>query len=161
MTTATRRLTRGSITVAILVAAVALWPARFGGWSTLVVVQGNSMEPTFHTGDLLYVRESNSYSAGEVVVYRVPTGTPGAGLLIVHRVRRRLPDGTFVFQGDHRAHPDDARPRLDDLVGTEVADLGPLPTRAILLLPLLAAAGLGLLVTRELWPDELPRRGTI
>lgn len=53
----------------VLLAAVwlALAPAQFGGSAAYVIVNGNSMEPTFHRGDLVIVRAADEYKVGEIV----------------------------------------------------------------------------------------------
>jgi signal peptidase len=143
-----------------LLAAIA-WlalPSRFGGHLTLVVVQGASMEPTYHSGDLLVAWASSSYAPGDVAVYRVPDGEPGGGHLIVHRLVRYLDDaGTrrWELHGDNRSTADAAHPRTDDLVGQPLADLGPFGTRLVLLLPFLLALVPTYLIGRALWPEPV------
>ena len=95
------------VTVAILVAmGWLLLPARFGGPVSYVVVRGTSMEPTYHVGDMLYVREQSSYEIGDVIVYRIPEGAPGEGVQVVHRLVEIRSDGTFTLRGDNRDRAD-------------------------------------------------------
>lgn len=149
------RVTRTVWTVTLIATAVvALWPARLGGATTFVVVQGHSMDPTFHLGDVVYVRSADEYRPGDVVVYRVPQGNPGAGIQIVHRLRRVEPDGTLVLRGDNNPTEDVFRPTRADVVGKVVADLGPLPRLVLGLAPLLASIGAGAAVVIVLWPDR-------
>src|SRR5437868_9645307 len=54
-------------TVAVVGWFVALRPAQLGGPATFVVVQGVSMEPTYHTGDLVISHRQSSYAVGDVV----------------------------------------------------------------------------------------------
>ena len=149
-----RALRAAAGVVLIVVLLVLLWPARFGGATALVVVQGNSMEPTYHQGDLLYARTGGDFSPGDIVVYRVPDGQPGAGRNIVHRIKLVLPDGRYLFQGDNRATPDDVTPTRDDLVGTPVVNLGNLPTRAIILAPFVLGLIAAIAITVLLWPSR-------
>lgn len=73
-------------TLLFIVAVVLLWPAQFGGVTGLTVVNGHSMEPTYHTGDLVLSIRQPGYSAGDIVSYSVPAGQPGAGGRVIHRV---------------------------------------------------------------------------
>lgn len=120
---------------AAIAALFVLWPARFGGATTVVTVSGTSMQPTYHTGDVLIARRRSHYSVGDVVVYRVPVGQPGAGQLVVHRVISTPSDGTLVLKGDNRALPDDIHPGAADLVGAVTVDLGGLVGRLLRLGP--------------------------
>lgn len=116
----TRRVVHGALhrtaaVVGVVVCIVLLWllwPARFGGSTTFVVVSGSSMEPTFHTGDLLVVREGVP-RVGDVVAFRIP-GRDGQ---IVHRVIDRRADGTLLVQGDNRESPDMPMPTDADVIG--------------------------------------------
>ncbi|MEJ1231171.1 MAG: signal peptidase I [Galbitalea sp.] len=78
---------RYAASIAIFLAALALlWPAQFGGFTGLTVVDGHSMEPTYHTGDLVVSLRLPSYQYGDIVSYLVPTGQPGAGGRVIHRI---------------------------------------------------------------------------
>jgi signal peptidase len=134
--------------------AFAMWPTVLGGAATFVVVRGDSMEPGYHKGDLLYARTSDRYEAGDVAVYRIPKGEPGAGALVVHRIKRVLPNGTYEFQGDNRHEPDDTRPAASGLVAKPIMNFGPLPTRALLLLPVVLTILSGGAVAYALWPER-------
>lgn len=78
-----------------------LWPAWLGGSTSIVVVSGTSMEPTYDDGDVLLVREGRA-AVGDVIAFHVP-GREGQ---IVHRVIERRADGTLLVQGDNRNTPD-------------------------------------------------------
>ena len=111
-----RRAVRSLGALAVLGAfAYIVWPIMLGGSATFVVVRGHSMEGTYHQGDLLYARDDQAFAPGDVAVYRVPKGKPGAGALVVHRILRQLPDGTYLFQGDNKKSPDDVTPSREDL----------------------------------------------
>jgi signal peptidase len=144
----------GALLSLALLAAMAwvLWPARLGGRAVFVVVRGHSMEGTYAQGDLLYARTSDHYAVGDVTVYRIPKGKPGAGALVVHRIKRILPNGTYLFQGDNKPAPDDVTPSRADLVAKPIADLSGLPTRVIILAPLVCTIIVGIAVTFALWP---------
>ena len=148
-----RRVARWLGVAAVIVLAAFLWPERFGGHTSFTVVSGHSMEPTYHNGDLLFIRSARP-SVGDVIVYRIPKGLPGAGHHVVHRVRALSANGQYSTKGDNRSTPDDAAPTNADIVGTPIFNLGPLPTRALALLARLSPALLALIVTTRLWPRQ-------
>jgi signal peptidase I len=108
---------RESPIIAVLLCAVlvVLWimfaPVQFGGRTSYVVVNGTSMEPKFHKGDLALVRKSNSYNVGDIVVYRHPTIGP-----IIHRIIGKE-DGHYTFQGDNNNFVDSYHPTQAELIG--------------------------------------------
>ena len=86
-------------------------PVQFGGRTSYVIVNGISMEPKFHKGDLALVRTSSSYNVGDIVVYRHPTIGP-----VIHRVIGKDGD-TFTFQGDNNDFVDPYHPTQSELIG--------------------------------------------
>lgn len=139
------RIARWAAVLAAALGIAWLWPASLGGCTTLVVVSGGSMEPTYSSGDLLVARCGDA-SVGDVVVYEPPT-VPGAR--VVHRVVGGDPSG-WVVQGDANAWLDPWTPGQEQVVGRVVAHLPGLGLTPLLLDPLLWAAvvvlGLGLLL---------------
>jgi signal peptidase I len=105
------------ITIAVL-AGWALWlrPAALGGSVDYVVVRGDSMLPTYASGDLVVVRTEPSYVPGEVVAYRVPAGNVGGGSLVLHRIVARDGD-SFTLRGDSNDGIDPWQPRRQEVVG--------------------------------------------
>ena len=153
---------RRAIDVAALVltvlAAWFLWPASLGGSSRFIVVEGQSMEPTFHLGDLVLLHVGTAPRIGNVIVFRIPHGEPAAGLLIIHRIIGRRDDGTFVTQGDNRRTPDQFHIHRSDIMGSprrSIPHLG----RIIGLLsnPMIVGIAAGLLGTLLLWPRRNDR----
>jgi signal peptidase I len=123
-TSARRRRRRiGNLVFLLIVFAGALlWatelrPQRLGGTTDYVMVQGVSMLPTYHTGDLVLVRPSLDYGVGDIVAYRVPAGDVGAGLTVIHRIVGGSATRGFVTKGDHNDAVDDWRPRSSDIEG--------------------------------------------
>ena len=116
-----RRLPRRTLSLALAAAALWLlwtaWPQSLGGRVAYVRVDGWSMNPTFHNGDLVVVARQSSYRIGDPVAYRIPKGEFGAGALVVHRLIGG--DGTngFVTRGDNRNINDSWHPRTTDVVG--------------------------------------------
>jgi signal peptidase I len=96
---------------------VTLRPARMGGPASFVMVQGVSMNPTYHTGDLVITHRRSSYAVGDVVAYTVPKVDVGAGLTVIHRIVGGSPAAGFVTQGDNNPTPDDWRPTLAEVEG--------------------------------------------
>jgi signal peptidase I len=115
---------RWTVLLALTVAWVLLFaPARLGGTATYVFVNGTSMQPTYHTGDLVVVRRQASYRVGDVVAFEA------GGSVVIHRVRSVTAAG-FVTRGDNRSSDDPWTPTQDQILG-----------RPMLLVP---AAGTGL-----------------
>lgn len=106
----------------LVLGAIALWsvflrPAPLGGSTGYVMVSGKSMEPLMHTGDLAVVRRQSTYAIGDVIAYRVPEGSVGRGMVVIHRVSGGDAANGYVLKGDNRDHPDVWRPRASDVVG--------------------------------------------
>ena len=93
------------------------WPQSFGGRTAFIGVDGQSMAPTYASGDLLVVRRQGTYHVGDVITYIVPKGEFGAGAHVVHRITGGKGTAGFVTQGDNRAVADEWHPRHEDVVG--------------------------------------------
>lgn len=94
-------------------AAWVLWPSTLGGCTTLTIVSGQSMEPTYQSGDLV-VSRCGEPQVGDVVVYQ-PADLGGAR--IIHRLVGG--DGTtgWVVQGDNNDWTDPFAPTNAEVVG--------------------------------------------
>jgi signal peptidase I len=103
----------GVVTLAIVAAAwFFLAPPLLGGSTSYVATEGVSMQPRFHTGDLVLVRARSSYHTGEIVAYR-------SGLLhsvVLHRIVGMRGNG-YVFKGDNNNFLDPQTVPASDLVG--------------------------------------------
>ena len=97
-----------------------VWPLATGGPSRIVIVSGHSMDPTFHTGDLIIAWPSDDYQQGQVVPYQVPDGQPGEGGRVIHRIVGGNARDGFVMQGDNNPTPDIWTPRAADMIGRKV-----------------------------------------
>ena len=132
--------------------AVAVWPQQYGGVTTVTVVSGQSMEPTYHSGDLLLTRR-HTYQVGEVVVYEVPADQPGAGHRVVHRLIGGDGRTGWRTQGDNNSTPDIWTPRDSDVIGCVFLHV---PKVGLLIMqlrnPLTWAVVGALVVGRILWP---------
>lgn len=158
----TSRAVRNVIALTIvLVAAVALWPAKLGGFTGLVAVQGQSMEPTYDSGDLAVVLRQGEYAVGDIVSFVVPRDQPGAGARVIHRIiSADVADGTprYLTQGDNSPAPDMWEIGPGDITGravTHIPRVGGLLTGKGY--PLLQGAIVGIVVTVLLWPVRRTR----
>jgi signal peptidase len=97
---------------------VELRPSILGGPTTYVVVRGDSMVPTYVTGDLVVLHSAPVYRVGQIVAYRVPQGQIGAGHLVIHRIVGGDGVAGFDVKGDNNSAPDPWRPRAADVVGS-------------------------------------------
>jgi signal peptidase len=113
-----RRLAKFAAAAAVVAFwAVTLRPEALGGNATYIVVRGNSMEPTYHTGDLVIGGSSSEYAVGDIVAYRVPAGEIGEGHVVVHRIVGGDSTAGFVMRGDNNGAPDPWSPRIGDIEG--------------------------------------------
>ena len=95
----------------------ALLPVSLGGRTGWTMVVGNSMEPTMSAGDLVITRRSDTFEIGDVVVYAIPDDTPGAGVMVIHRITGGNGVEGFITTGDNRDMADPWRPRNEDIMG--------------------------------------------
>jgi len=106
---------------ALLVATIGLlafmWPQSLGGQVSYVRVDGHSMDPTFHLGDLAVVRRQSAYRIGDAVAYRIPKGEFGAGAMVIHRLIGGNGTTGYVTKGDNKDRPDEWHPKTADIVG--------------------------------------------
>src|ERR1051325_5089533 len=90
---------------------VAFAPIQFGGQAAYVIVNGISMEPGMHRGDLAILRQASDYQVGDVVTYRHPQIGP-----VIHRIIARDGDH-LVFKGDNNSWIDGYRPTQEECIG--------------------------------------------
>ena len=112
-----RRVWRAAVSVVswVAVATVAwlLWPTSLGGCTTLTIVSGRSMEPTYHTGDLVVAR-CGSPAVGDIVVYQPPELGGGR---IIHRLVGGDGEAGWQAQGDNNSWVDPFTPTDADVLG--------------------------------------------
>ena len=145
---------RSWLATALGVAALAITlPGILAGSTRLVIVRGESMAPTYRSGDVLLATATGAPEVGDVVVVEVPDGV-AAGRLVVHRVVDRRADGTFTTRGDGRTTDDAWALTDDDVRGRPRAHV---PGSGALLdalrRPWALGALAGGLVTILLWPS--------
>lgn len=95
------------------VAAFLLWPTSLGGCTTLTIVSGHSMEPTYYTGDLVVARCATA-SVGDVIVYQ-PKDLGGAR--IIHRITGGDATTGWTMKGDNNASADPFNPGSSEVLG--------------------------------------------
>lgn len=131
-----------------------MWPPAWGGFFTVAIVSGESMEPTYHTGDVVVaVKSLSGYQVGDVIVYTVDQdGIKGN---VVHRISAELPNGNFITQGDNKPSPDPWEVPPSWIKG-EVKSMVPQGAQILLIVrsPVFLAIICGLLVTAALWPRK-------
>jgi signal peptidase I len=88
-----------------------LMPLQIGGQTSYVIVNGNSMEPLLHKGDLVLLRQQPEYKVGEIVTYKHPNIGP-----VIHRIIDRNLD-RYILQGDNNDWIDRYEPVHADLTG--------------------------------------------
>lgn len=116
--TRAERAVRSAATYVLLAGLCALvWPQTFGGAAAYIGVDGQSMDGTYVTGDLIAVRKQESYAVGDVITYKIPEGDFGAGAHVIHRITGGDGEAGFTTQGDNKPLPDPWHPRTDDVVG--------------------------------------------
>ena len=99
-----------------LVLTAAIWiafaPVQVGGQAAYVIVNGNSMEPNFHLGDLIIIRPQPYYGIGDQVVYQ--NLDLGGGLF--HRIIDLELD-RYILKGDNNAWIDSYQPTQGEIIG--------------------------------------------
>lgn len=100
----------------MFVCMVVLWllfaPTNLGGQVSYVIVNGNSMEPDFHLGDLTILRKAARYQVGDVVTYR----DAEMQAYVIHRIID-MEQGRFVLKGDNNSWIDSYHPTGEEILG--------------------------------------------
>ena len=98
--------------VLIVIAWIVFAPLQVGGQAAYVIVTGNSMEPGFHLGDLVIVRQTSVYQAGDIAAYH----NAELRSYVFHRIIG-LDLDRFIFKGDNNTWTDSYRPTREELIG--------------------------------------------
>ncbi|MCV2395066.1 signal peptidase I [Actinotalea sp. M2MS4P-6] len=118
-----RRLRRHAGDALFLVTALVvgwfLWPTSLGGCTTLTIVSGHSMEPTYYTGDLVVAR-CGGYQVGDIVVYNPPDVGEAR---VIHRIVGGDAAEGWVIQGDNNDFLDPWQPTDERILGRAVLHL--------------------------------------
>lgn len=104
------------INLIFTIGLVFLWiyfaPAQAGGQASYVLVNGISMEPGFHKGDLAILRKAEAYAVGDIVTYRDAKMNAN----VIHRIIEIAQD-RFVLKGDNNYWIDGYQPTQEEIVG--------------------------------------------
>lgn len=144
----------GNIIIWLIVAIDAwyIWPTQLGGSTSMVVVSGTSMEPTYFTGDLVIARRMEP-SIGDVIVY-APEGLGGSQ--IVHRIIGGNATDGWQMQGDNNDFIDPFTPSGSEVKGVVLVHYSNFGRVTVLLLNPIVWAGMLLLAIVLLlwWSDD-------
>lgn len=100
----------------LLVGTTAVIAAAIGtGRVAYQVTEGTSMEPTYHSGDVVVTARSDSYRMGDIVSYRKRNNST----VVLHRITGGDAAG-FVLKGDNNQSKDSTTPAADELMGRAV-----------------------------------------
>lgn len=110
------------IVIAALVLAVALVGVRLIGIDVFTVLSG-SMEPNYHVGSLIYVREVDykQLKAGDVITFMIDENTT-----VTHRIVEVIPDDNepetlrFMTKGDANGEADGGLVHYKNIIGTPI-----------------------------------------
>ena len=128
-----------------------LWPSSLGGCTTLTIVSGESMEPTYYTGDLV-VSRCGPVEVGDVIVYNPPDV---GGARVIHRIVDGNAEDGWVVQGDNNDFLDPWNPKGDQILGSAVLHIPYVGKfAAILLSPLTWISLLIVALAIVVWPGK-------
>jgi signal peptidase I len=100
----------------LVISLIAMWiffaPTRVGGRASYVIINGNSMEPGFHRGDLVIVQTASDYGVGDIVTYN----DAKLGANVIHRIIKVEQD-YFILKGDNNSWIDAYHPTRAEIVG--------------------------------------------
>jgi signal peptidase I len=99
-----------------LIVTITIWiafaPVQAGGQAAYIVVIGKSMEPNFHLGDMLIVKQKSHYVIGDVVAYKNMQMNSN----VFHRIIGQ--EGTrYILKGDNNAWVDTYKPLPEEVIG--------------------------------------------
>jgi len=89
-------------------------PGSLGGRVEYVIVNGNSMEPDYHRGDLVIIAQASSYQVGDVVTYR----DDQIDAYVIHRIIGE-DSGKYILKGDNNGWIDNTRPDRSQILGKQ------------------------------------------
>ena len=86
-------------------------PVQIGGQAYYLIINGNSMLPLFHRGDLVVLHKPQEYHVGDIAAYQYPN----LGV-VFHRIIGEDAIG-YIMQGDHNTWVDGFQPESSDFIG--------------------------------------------
>lgn len=81
------------------------------------LVSGESMFPTYHSGDVVVVAKNTDYKVGDVIVYH-PESLHCDKCNVVHRIVGGDKTEGWITQGDNNENVDGWRPKAAEILGT-------------------------------------------
>ena len=110
------------LVAAVVILAILLAGVRLVGFQVFTVLSG-SMEPTYHTGSLIYVRQADreDIAVGDPITFRL-----NGGGVATHRVVGLIPDeqdpavSSYITKGDANFSEDGRPVRYEDIIGKPV-----------------------------------------
>lgn len=108
----TSPLLSGIFLVLVILAWALFLPMQFGGTAAYVIVSGASMEPLYHSGDLVIVRREPSYGVGDIVTYY----SADLDSYVIHRIIA-VRNNEFTLKGDNNAWLDPEKPITEQVIG--------------------------------------------
>jgi signal peptidase I len=110
-----RTASSASFLILVFLAWWMLAPPQLGGRTSYAVIYGISMEPHFHGGDLVLLRQQPSYQVGQIVGYH----SNKLGKPVMHRIIKIDESGHYYFKGDNNNFVDPEHPLETQLFGSE------------------------------------------
>ena len=99
-----------------LVLTVTIWiafaPIQAGGQAAYIMVIGKSMEPNFHLGDMIIVKQGSHYNVGDIVAYKNTQLKSN----VFHRIIG-YESGRYILKGDNNAWVDTYKPAPEEVIG--------------------------------------------
>jgi signal peptidase I len=100
------------MTIILIVMWIAFAPTQVGGQAYYVIVNGISMLPNFHGGDLAILKVASTYKVDDVIAYY----DPQIRARIIHRIIG-IQQGQYVIKGDNNSWIDSLHPTKDEILG--------------------------------------------
>ncbi|HLS03592.1 MAG TPA: signal peptidase I [Actinomycetales bacterium] len=94
--------------------AILIWPTSLGGATTIIIVSGSSMEPTYFENDVVVLRKAAQYDVGDVIAYKPFHGIKAS---VIHRIAAIDEAGEMTLRGDNNTFDDPFYPDYEDIQG--------------------------------------------
>ena len=88
-------------------------PIQVGGRTSYLYVNGVSMEPNYHKGDLIIARAASNYQVGDIAAYQNPDLL---NAIVIHRIVSINSD-QYIFKGDNNSWLDSYTPTKNKIIG--------------------------------------------
>ncbi len=100
------------LAISLAILWISFAPTRLGGKVSYIMVNGISMEPGYHLGDLTIMRKAAAYQVGDVVTYH----DAEMQAYVIHRIIG-VDQDQFVLKGDNNSWIDAYRPTHEEIIG--------------------------------------------